>query len=144
MLREEPRFEFADAPEAAESRVLFGPQAALLPEESPAKYWRLYCVLQADIAPADVIEKIWLRDLVDLHWEVRRWRRLGNEFLSSSKYDGLDKILSSLQSYDSSEGELKRSWMRRDPAATAKVSDLLNLAGLSEDLISAQTSRGQT
>jgi hypothetical protein len=138
MLTQEQQFVFAKSPEAAESQGLFGPPA-LLPAESPAEYWRLHSLLQAELAPADVIEKIWLRDLVDLQWEVLRWRRLSNEFLSSSKYDGLDKILSSLQSYDSSEGELKRNWMRRDPAAVAEVSNLLNSAGLSDDAILAQT-----
>ena len=138
MLSQQPPFEVATAPEATESQVLFGPPA-LLPAESPADYWRLYSLLQADLAPADVIEKIWLRDLVDLQWEVRRWRRLNNALLSSSKHDGLDKILTSLQPYDSSQRELERSWMRRDPAAVAEVSRLLDLAGLTEDAITAQT-----
>ena len=95
MLTQEGQFDFDKSSEAAELRALFGPPA-LLPGESLAEYWRLYSLFQADLAPADVIEKIWLRDLVDLQWEVRRWRRLSNEFLSSSRYDGLDKILSSL------------------------------------------------
>jgi hypothetical protein len=138
MLRQEPQFEFADAPEAAESKVLFGPPA-LLPAESPAEYWRLYSLLQADLAPADAIEKIWLRDLVDLQWEVQRWRRLSNEFLSSSNHYGLDEILGALQPHDGSTLELKRNWMRRDPTAIAKVSSLLGLAGLNEDAILAQT-----
>src|SRR5271166_517708 len=99
MHSQQPQFEFAKAPEAAESQVLFGPPA-LLPAESLAEYWRLYSLFQAELAPADVIEKIWLRDLVDLQWEVRRLRQLGNEYLSSSKHCGLDEILGSLQSYD--------------------------------------------
>lgn len=118
--------------------MLFGPPA-LLPAESPAEYWRLYSLLQADLAPADAIEKIWLRDLVDLQWEVQRWRRLSNEFLSSSNHYGLDEILGALQPYDGSTMELKRNWMRRDPTAIAKVSNLLGLAGLSDDAILAQT-----
>jgi len=138
MLSQRPQFEFATAPEAAESLLLFGP-LALLPGESPVDYWRLYSLLQADLAPADVIEKIWLRDLVDLQWEVRRWRLLRNAFLSSSKHYGLDKILDSLQPYDGSTMELKRTWMRRDPTAIAKVSRLLDLAGLTEDAVVAQT-----
>jgi hypothetical protein len=81
---------------------------------------------------------MWLRDLVDLQWEVRRWRRLSNEFLSSSKHFGLDKILGSLP-YNDSTMELKRNWTRRDPTAIAKVSRLLNSAGLIEDAILAQT-----
>ena len=94
-LPQEQQFVFAKSSEAAELQVLFGPPA-LLPAESPVEYWRLYSLLQAELAPAGVIEKMWLRDLVDLQWEVRRWRRLSNEFLSSSKHFGLDKILGSL------------------------------------------------
>jgi len=138
MLTQEGQFDFDKSSEAAESQVLFGPPA-LLPGESLAEYWRLYSQFQADLAPADVIEKIWLRDLVDLQWEVRRWRRLSNEFLSSSRYDALDKILSSFFSYDSAPVSLKCDWMRRDPTAIAEVSRLLDLLGLTEDSILAQT-----
>ena len=138
MLPQEGQFDFDKTSEAAESRVLFGPPA-LLPGESLAEYWRLYSLFQADLAPADVIEKIWLRDLVDLQWEVRRWRRLNNELLSSSKHHGLDKILTSLFGYGGARTELKWDWMARDPTAIATVSDLLNLAGLTEDAILAQT-----
>src|SRR5271157_2179379 len=138
MLPQEGQFDFDKTSEAAESRVLFGPPA-LLPGESLAEYWRLYSLFQADLAPADVIEKIWLRDLVDLQWEVRRWRRLSNEFLSSSRHDGLDKILTSLFGYGGARPAVKLDWMARDPTAIATVSDLLNLAGLTEDTILAQT-----
>jgi hypothetical protein len=138
MLSQPVPFEFATAPEAADSQTLFGPPA-LLPAESPAEYWRLSSLLQAEIAPTDAIEKMWLRDLVDLEWEVRRWRRLNNALLSSSKHEGLDKIMASLQPYDGSEMELARGWMRRDPVAAAKVNSLLNSAGLSEEAIAAQT-----
>jgi hypothetical protein len=47
MLTQEQQFVFAYSSEAAESQVLFGPPA-LLPAESPAEYWRLYSLLQAD------------------------------------------------------------------------------------------------
>src|ERR1700689_4865133 len=114
MLTQDRQFVFDKSSEAAESQDLFGPPALLL-AESPTEYWRLYSLFQVDFAPTDVIEKMWLRDLVDLQWEVRRWRRLSSEFLSSSKHFGLDKILGSLQPYDGSEMELKRNWMRRDP-----------------------------
>src|SRR5271157_6152278 len=113
MLPQEGQFDFDKTSEAAESRVLFGPPA-LLPGESLAEYWRLYSLFQADLAPADVIEKIWLRDLVDLQWEVRRWRRLNNELLSSSKHHGLDKILTSLFWSSVAPRELKYDWMARD------------------------------
>src|SRR5271169_4778954 len=103
MLTQERQFVFSI--EAAETQELFGPPA-LLPGESPAEYSRLYSQLQAELAPADVIEKIWLRDLADLQWDLRRWRRLSRELLSSSQHVGLDKILGSLQPYDGSEMDL--------------------------------------
>jgi hypothetical protein len=137
---QEGQFDFDKTSEAAESQVLFGPPA-LLPGESLAEYSSLYSLLQADLAPADVIEKMWLRDLVDLQWEVRRWRRLNNELLSSSRYDGLDKILRSLfyKYADGAPMELKRDLMRCDPTAIAEVSRQHDLAGLTEDAILAQT-----
>jgi hypothetical protein len=138
MLTQEEQVDFDKSSEGAQSGVLFGPPA-LLPGESLAEYWRLDSLLQADLAPADVIEKIWLRDLVDLQWEVRRWRRLSNEFLSWSTYDGLDKILRLFFQCNGPEVELKRKWMRRDPAAIAAVSRLLDVAGLTEDTVLAQT-----
>ncbi len=137
MLTQEGQFDFDKSSEAAESRVLFGPPA-LQPGESLAEYWRLYSLFQADLAPADVIKKIWFRDLVDLQWEVRRWRRLSNEFLSSSRHDGLDKILTPFFEYEVPI-ELKCKWMRRDPTAIAEVSRLLDSAGMTEDAILAQT-----
>ena len=138
MLTQDRQYVFDKSSEAAESQVLFGAPALLL-TESPTEYWRLYSLFQDDLAPADVIEKMWLRDLVDLQWEVRRLRRLSIQLLSSSKHYGLDKILGSLQPYDGSTMELKRNWMRRDPSAIAEVGRLLNLAGLTEDAILAQT-----
>ena len=41
--------------------------------------------------------------------------------------------------YDGSTMELKRNWTRRDPTAIAKVTRLLDLAGLTEDAVLAQT-----
>ena len=129
MLSQQAQFDFDKASEAAELQALFGPPA-LLPAESPAEYWRLYSLFQADLAPADVIEKIWLRDLVDLQWEVRRWRRLNNALLSSSKHDGLDKILSSLFCRMTiQKGIRARVGCGAIQSAVAEVSSLLELSG---------------
>ena len=54
MLTQEQQFVFAKSSEAAESQVLFGPPA-LLSAESPAEYWRLYSLLQAELAPEGVL-----------------------------------------------------------------------------------------
>ena len=87
MLTQEGQFVFDKSSEAAESQVLFGPPA-LLPGESLAEYWRLYSLFQADIAPADVIEKIWHRDLVDLPRQVEPLEHLGHELSAALELGG--------------------------------------------------------
>jgi hypothetical protein len=44
-------------------------------------YDELHSRISSDIDPSDVIEEIWARDIVDLSWEILRWRRLKKEVL---------------------------------------------------------------
>jgi hypothetical protein len=59
---------------------LFG-APALLKREDSAAYDKLHSRISSDIDPSDVIEEIWVRDIVDLSWEILRWRRLKKEVL---------------------------------------------------------------
>jgi len=38
------------------------------------------------VKPSDILEKIWVRDAVDLTWKTFRWRRLMTEVLSSDEF----------------------------------------------------------
>jgi len=38
--------------------------------------------LIADVKPADIIEKVEVRDIVDLTWEILRWRRIKKTLIS--------------------------------------------------------------
>ena len=60
---------------------LFGPPP-LLSEENAAGYDELFTRVSSAVNPSDVIEAIWLRDVVELTWEISRWRRLKKEFLA--------------------------------------------------------------
>lgn len=53
----------------------FGPPP-LLDGEDAAVYDDLYARVAAAVRPADILEEIWVRDTVDLTWEVFRLRRL--------------------------------------------------------------------
>jgi hypothetical protein len=44
------------------------------------------------LKPADVLEHIWLRDIVDLSWEVFRLRRLKVELMSAAAWEGVAKV----------------------------------------------------
>jgi hypothetical protein len=53
----------------------FGPPP-LLDGENKADYDDLYARVAAAVQPADFLEEIWVRDTVDLTWEILRLRRL--------------------------------------------------------------------
>jgi len=48
----------------------------LLKEEDPIEYWALVRQFIKDVSAKAIIEWIWLKDVVDLTWEIWRLRRL--------------------------------------------------------------------
>jgi hypothetical protein len=84
---------------------LFGPPP-LLEGEDAAAYNELLARVSGAVKPSDVIEEIWVRDIVDLTWEIFRWRRLKAKVLavvapevtfsrfmdSFEKIEGLDRL----------------------------------------------------
>ncbi len=54
-------------------KLLLGPP--VLSTENPHRYWELFEQFAAAIAPNSVVEWIWLKDIVDLTWEIARLRR---------------------------------------------------------------------
>ena len=59
---------------------LFGPPPVLRSEDL-AEYDALLAHVSKCVKPKDILEKIWIRDTVDLTWEVFRWRRLMTNLL---------------------------------------------------------------
>ena len=62
---------------------LLGP-AALLEGEDPSAYDELWRRMKTAVAPADTIEEMWVRDIVDLLWETLRYRRLKAKLMQSA------------------------------------------------------------
>jgi hypothetical protein len=48
----------------------------VLEDEDKALYDQLFNRVSADVGPTDIIERIWVRDVVDDTWAAFRWRRL--------------------------------------------------------------------
>lgn len=48
----------------------------LLPGEDTEAYNQLLTMVAETVRPTDVLEMIWVRDFVDLEWEIRRLRRI--------------------------------------------------------------------
>jgi hypothetical protein len=73
---------------------LFGPPPLLAGEDSKA-YDDLLAQVSGAVKPADIIEEIFVHDIVDLTWEVFRWRRLETSLMPPSHYnfaEGIEKI----------------------------------------------------
>ncbi len=54
----------------------------VLKQEKLSDYEALLTHVADHVKPQDIIEKIWLKDTVDLTWECIRWRRLVTKSLN--------------------------------------------------------------
>ena len=82
----------ADQSNTTPSRLsLFGPPPLLAGEDSIA-YDDLLAQVSGAVKPADIIEEIFVHDIVDLTWEVFRWRRLETSLMPPSRYKFAEDI----------------------------------------------------
>jgi hypothetical protein len=107
--------------------LLFGPAPILESEDSKAYNELLACVSE-HVKPRGIIEEIWVRDIVDLSWEILRYRRWKTSLIAAGTEEALKDILSSLIELSENENEeddldtidcrqLAREWVARDRAA---------------------------
>jgi hypothetical protein len=113
--------------------------APLLQREEVSDYDTLLARVSGAVKPADVLEEIWVRDIVDLVWDAVRLRRLKVGLMTASAHEGMQKVLSGLEAPDFIG--LAKRWAARDEAAVAQVDALLASAGLTMDAVMAQTLR---
>jgi hypothetical protein len=124
-------------PKQAGRLVLLGP-APLLEGEDEAAYDELLVRISGTVKPADILEEIWIRDIVDLIWEAFRLRRLKASLMAAAAHDGLNEILKPLVIWSARE-DLVKAWAARKPSAIKRVDALLASAGLTMDSVMAQT-----
>jgi hypothetical protein len=71
---------------------LFGPPP-ILEGEDPAVYAKFLADVSAYVKPTNIIEKFWIRDVVDLTWEIIRLRNFKTSFLNGNAFlENLDII----------------------------------------------------
>ena len=127
----------ASSVDIAELDELLGPPP-LLPNESLVDYEGLKARLRAKVAPRDVIEEIWLRDILDLQWEVLRMRRLKARLLGNSSPAGLESLLVRRVPHHARE-KLVEAWGRGDKEAIKEVLQILKQMGLNMDDVDAHS-----
>ena len=91
------------------------------------------------MSPKDMIERIWVRDVVDLVWETMRLRDFKARLIAASSHKGLNRLLDQRGIETSKQKRLVEGWARRDPKLMKEVKAILASAGLDETAISAET-----
>ena len=121
---------------AARHLEIFGPPP-LLDGESQEVYDTLLARVTGAINPKDIIEEIWVHDIVNLVWEILRLRRLRVALLSSSVGRGLHKLYRDRDEH--AMDSLIPKWSAREPAAVKKVEQFLKDHGLTMDAVMAHS-----
>ena len=123
--------------EITELDELLGPPP-LLPNESLVDYEGLKARLRAKIGPQDALEEIWLRDILDLQWEVLRMRRLKARLLANSSPSGLESLLHRRVHYSDVE-KYVGAWGRGNKEDIKEIELLLKSRGLGLDDVDAHS-----
>src|SRR5262245_54167942 len=137
--------------------ALFGP-LPLLEGEDAAAYDQLLARIYAVIKPVDIIDEMFISDVVSLEWEVLRWRRLKSNLIRTLGLEALEGFLAEHLEYglysehfaddlaqilrdnlpeDHAEDAqtLARECARNDPDAVDKVNEVLASIGQNMDQV---------
>ena len=126
-----------DQPTTEPTRLsCFGP-APLFDGEDSASYDELLARVSGAIKPSDIIEEIWIRDIVALTWEALRLRRVRAALLTAKRHVGVKQLLRPM--YGTEMYDLSEQWARREDEAVAAVDRHLATADLTMDAVMAET-----
>lgn|SRR5262245_10837507 len=134
--------------------AIFGPPALLAGEDSVA-YDDLLARVSGHLKPTDIVEEIWVREIVDHIWENLRHRRHQTAFIQAAVLQRLEKVLPRVSQPASRGGslvermhaaeealkapaELVSQLSAGEPAAIRRVNELLESIGLTIDSVVAQ------
>src|SRR5690242_17252318 len=117
------------------------PPPSFVNGEDAAAYHRLAARFAAAVAPANVIEEMWVRDVVDLVWDVLRLRRLKAGLFTVGASDGMRELLRATGLIRGMGGNrhLAAYWAARDPEGMAIVNTHLSAAGLDMSDVATST-----
>jgi hypothetical protein len=109
----------------------------LIPGEEAAAYEALLARITTLVAPADVLEELWVRDVVDRVWDIARLNRVKANLIAASASAGVERVLQDLGWVDPRTSA--QYWARRGQKALTDVAQGLAEAGLSMDSVMART-----
>ena len=110
-------------------KSIFGP-APIIEGEDAEAYDKLLKQVLREVKPRDTIEEIFVHDVVDLTWEIWRWRRLKTSLVSYGMESVLQKELELLVRENEAPDDLAKKWVQQRPAALKRVDKLLSSANI--------------
>ena len=99
-------------PERAQRLALFGPPP-LIEGEDAAAYDQLLARICAAVKPVDVIDEMFIADVVSLEWEVLRLRRLKWSLIRARGLEALEDFLGENLDYDLYSEDTLRTILRK-------------------------------
>jgi hypothetical protein len=125
----------------------FTEPSCLLPGESLRDFQAIRQMMIEDIQPATNIEWLWALDLVELSWEILRYRRLKERILGAHRQTAIEAILQRLDGagMPAHAGPIVQIQSRRtaaewrcDPEAALDIEARLNRNGIDSADINAE------
>jgi hypothetical protein len=125
-------------PAAAVTAMAFLAPPPLIKGEDGASYDELLARISGSLKPGDILEEIWVRDVVDLTWDVFRLRRLKAHLLRADAHQGMAELIGPLLKWDHTF-RTAVGWSMGEEAAVKTVEATLAAAGLTVDAAAALT-----
>lgn len=92
--------------------------------------------IYADLLPSGPVEEMFVNSLIYAYWDFLRYSSLKVAFMSSSKIDGLDRILRVIKG-DEERKELLKNYILNQPDAVKEVEDLLRELSINSEHVTA-------
>ena len=121
--------------------------AFLMPGESLSDYEAIRDTIIEEIAPQSGIEWLWAADLVELSWDIVRYRALRQKMLKIRRQDAIDAMLQRLdlpgipypfRQSARDQTRLNAEQWRADPIANAEIEHRLTMQGIDEGSVNAE------
>lgn len=120
-----------------ELNSLLGPPPLLEGEDASA-YEELRWRIRNSVAPEDVIEELWVRDVIDLLWETLRLRRIKAKLMLLNEEDAMATLVRPLVKNDT-YGDIFIGLRLRSKQVFEDVRRRLERVGLDREAIYAKT-----
>jgi hypothetical protein len=130
-----------------EDLKIFEESTSLLPGENRQKFEVIKKMIINDIRPKTNLEWLWVLDLVELSWEILRYRRMKEKILEIQRVDAIASILQRLdgvgmpsqrQTFVQSCSRRSSVEWREDSAAASEIEARLTACGFDAAAINAE------